>query len=343
MFLERSDLGRNVLFNGYANRLWYGGPVKARQMRSIDDEAAVTSTAASRSDEVRRHILEIVESRAFKRSRRSSEFLQHLADKTLAGELDELKERVIGVQLFGRNPSYDTGEDAIVRVTATDVRRRLRRFYDGVETDIRVELPAGSYVIELIEQANAPEAMETAPAPEPEETHEAQVQKPRNWRVILSIAAVLLFVALSLCGYHYRALAAKSDRLPWSAMASHGGELKIVFSDPDIAALQKITGTKISLSDYAGNHYVSAQQLFDRPAGVVERLFKGYNVPSIDADFALGVKSILPSSAITTYRARALQSGDFKTEDNFLLLGSPLSNPWVELYQERLDFYFQYD
>ncbi len=72
-------------------------------------------------------------------------------------------------------------------------------------------------------------------------------------------------------------------------------------------------------------------------------LFKGYNVPIIDANFALGIKSLLPSSSINTYRARALQSQDFKTEDNFILLGSPLSDPWVALFQDRLDFYFKYD
>lgn len=55
------------------------------------------------------------------------------------------------------------------------------------------------------------------------------------------------------------------------------------------------------------------------------------------------MKGLLPSSPINTYRARALQSQDFKTEDNFILLGSPVSDPWVDLFQDQLDFYFKYD
>ncbi|MBT9331536.1 hypothetical protein [Paracidobacterium acidisoli] len=267
-------------------------------------------------------------------------------DKTLAGELDELKERMIGMQLFGRDPSYDTGEDAIVRVTATDVRRRLKRFYDGVETGIRLELQPGSYIIELIEQAAESRAPEVIDPPSPSQPAEALSQpapKRSVWRRFLLIAAALTVLGLLPVVYHYRMQSAKTDRLPWSVMLPRRGELKIVLSDPDIVALEGVVGNEISLSDYAGHHYVPEQQLLDHPSRVIERLFKGNNVPVIDARFALGVRGLLPSSPIEMYRARVLQSQDFKTEDNFILLGSPLSNPWVSLFQDQLDFYFQYD
>lgn len=298
----------------------------------------------SRGKEVRHHIHQIVTSRAFKKSRRSCEFLHYITDKTLAGELDELKERIIGVQLFGRDPSYDTGEDAIVRVTATDVRRRLKQFYDGVETDIRLEVPRGSYSIELIEQAIAPEVIGLLPPPtQPVEILIPPTPTPSVRRRFLATAAILLMLGVLLGVYHYQVQGTGANRLPWSAMLPRRGELKIVFSDPDIAALQGIAGSPISLADYAGHHYVQSQPMLDHPANVVEHLFKGYNVPLIDANFALVVRSLLSSSPINTYRARALQSQDFRTEDNFILLGSPYSNPWVALFQDRLDFYFKYD
>jgi hypothetical protein len=247
------------------------------------------------------------------------------------------------VQLFGRNPSYDTGEDAIVRVTATDVRRRLKRFYDGLETDIYLELAPGSYVIELLEKAATPGATEhSAPAQSvPVSTQPSA--RSSIWHRFLPAAAVLVVLFIFLAVYHDRMPSAKAARLPWSAIMPDRGGLKIVFSDPDIAALQGIDGSHISLADYAGHHYVPGQQMLDHPSKVVESLFKGYNVPIIDANFALGVRSLLPSSPINTYRARALQSQDFKTEDNFILLGSPLSDPWIALFQDRLDFYFKYD
>lgn len=322
--------------------------MKSIQPGQLDEEpfALRTESIVSRANEVRHHVYQIVASRAFNRSRRSCEFLQHLIDKTLAGELDDLKERMIGVQLFGRDPSYDTGEDAIVRVTATDVRRRLKRFYDGLDTDIRLELSPGSYVIELIEQASEPRASSVMTPPSPSRSVEAPSQPaPRRspWRRFWPVAAALMVLGLLLGVYHYRMQSAKADCLPWLAMRPQRGQLKIVFSDPDIAALEGIVGNEISLSDYAGHQYVPEQQLLDHPSRVVEHLFRGYNVPLIDAKFAIEVRGLLPSSPIDTYRARALQSQDFKTEDNFILLGSPLSNPWVSLFQDRLDFYFQYD
>jgi hypothetical protein len=317
-------------------------PIQPEQLNE-DRFTLRTDLIVSRANDVRHHFHQIVTSRAFNRSRRSCEFLQYLVDKTLAGELDELKERMIGVQLFGRDPSYDTGEDAIVRVTATDVRRRLKRFYDGLETDIRLELLPGSYIIEFNEQAAAPAMMDPLPSV-PAEILSQPAPRPSVWRrFFLPTAAAFMVLGLSLGIYHYRMQSAKADRLPWSVMLPRRGQLKVVFSDPDIATLEGIVGSEISLADYAGHHYVPSQQLLDHSSTVVEHLFKGYNVPIIDANFALGVKSLLPSSPINTYRARVLQSQDFKTEDNFILLGSPLSDPWLALFQDRLDFYFKYD
>lgn len=298
----------------------------------------------SRASEVRCHIHQIVTSRAFKKSRRSCEFIQHIADKTLAGELDELKERMIGVQLFGRDPSYDTGEDAIVRVTATDVRRRLKRFYDGAKTDIRLEMPPGSYIIELNEQDTAAKAIVSQQPSQLVTPQNKQAAKSAVWRRFLpAAAAVLALLGIALTIYCFRMQSARTNLLPWSAMMPHQGKLKIVFSDPDIVALQEIARSEISLTDYAGHHYLSAQEMLDSPPGMLRNLFKGNDVPMIDANFALGARELLPSIPIETLRARALQAQDFETEDNFILLGSPLSNPWVALFQDRLDFYFKYD
>src|SRR5271170_776672 len=80
---------------------------------------------------LRRHLQEITEGTAFKGSHRSAQFLKHIVEKSIAGSFESLKERAIGIELFGRSPSYDTGEDAIVRVTASDVRKRLLQHYGG--------------------------------------------------------------------------------------------------------------------------------------------------------------------------------------------------------------------
>src|SRR5690349_8199373 len=103
-----------------------------RSMYRADDRRGAIAQIARSADRVaalRRHIKEIVEGTEFKGSQRSCKFLKHIVNHALAGDWDSLKERVIGVELFGRTPSYNAVEDAIVRVTASDVRKRLRQHY----------------------------------------------------------------------------------------------------------------------------------------------------------------------------------------------------------------------
>jgi hypothetical protein len=89
-----------------------------------------------------------MEGPAFKGSQRSGQFLEFVVEQSIAGNFDQLKERLIGVQLFKREPSYDTGEDAIVRVTASDVRKRLLQHYGwfGTDYEFRIDFPLGSYI-----------------------------------------------------------------------------------------------------------------------------------------------------------------------------------------------------
>src|ERR1700678_1505930 len=72
---------------------------------------------------LKRYLNEITEGQAFKGSPRSAQFLEYIIWQSAAGKIADLKERTIGVELFGRTLIYDTGEDAIVRVTASDVRK----------------------------------------------------------------------------------------------------------------------------------------------------------------------------------------------------------------------------
>jgi hypothetical protein len=102
----------------------------------------------------RPHLKEIVEGAAFRGSQRSAQFLTYVVEQAIGGQWNALKERTIGIELFGRSPTYDTGEDAIVRVTASDVRRRLLQHYGryGAASEFRVSLPAGHYIPEIVRE-----------------------------------------------------------------------------------------------------------------------------------------------------------------------------------------------
>jgi hypothetical protein len=89
----------------------------------------------------------------FNQSRRYSNLLRYLVEETLSGHSGHLKERTVGIHVFGREPSYDTNADPVVRTTAAQLRHRIAKYYSqpGHEFEIRVGLPSGAYVPEFLE------------------------------------------------------------------------------------------------------------------------------------------------------------------------------------------------
>src|ERR1700721_848058 len=59
----------------------------------------------------------------FSHSRRFPSFLRFVVEQTLSGQMDLLKERTLGIEIFGRDADYDTASDPIVRVTAAEIRK----------------------------------------------------------------------------------------------------------------------------------------------------------------------------------------------------------------------------
>ena len=117
------------------------------------DEAGTGEAVSAPVDEaqIREHLDVVLASDEFASSRRASELLGHLVLRALAGDGHSLKERLLGVEIFHRRSDYDTSTDAIVRVTANDVRRRLAQFYSRHPGQpLRISLPLGSYVPDFI-------------------------------------------------------------------------------------------------------------------------------------------------------------------------------------------------
>jgi hypothetical protein len=90
----------------------------------------------------------LLSNRHFSHSRRFPAFLRFVVDRTLRGNVDQLKERTLGVEIFGRSADYDTSSDPIVRVTAGEIRKRIAQYYQEPdhEGELRISLDAGSYV-----------------------------------------------------------------------------------------------------------------------------------------------------------------------------------------------------
>jgi hypothetical protein len=131
-----------------------------------------TSAPTRPSEEERSAILEqlgrLLENPYFSHSRRFPSFLRFVVERTLSGQTDVLKERTLGIEIFGRDPDYDTASDPIVRVTAGEIRKRIAQYYQeaGHENELRISLPLGSYVPQFHDAQAAPEGPAAALAEE---------------------------------------------------------------------------------------------------------------------------------------------------------------------------------
>jgi hypothetical protein len=126
----------------------------------------------------------------FKNSKRYPNLLRYIVEHTLAGFPAELKERTLGVEVFGRQPDYDTNADPVVRATAGEIRKRIAQYYHehGHETEIRIDLLPGSYVPEF-------EIPAAKPAPLPLVLPVARGRRKGEWIGGLVALAVLLVAA----------------------------------------------------------------------------------------------------------------------------------------------------
>src|SRR5262249_47634205 len=104
---------------------------------------------ASDATDTRRELVQrIAASPQFRKSPRMREFLFFITERTLQGQADELTEHNIGCGVFGRTDGYDPTEDNIVRVSARQLRSKLKEYCqaEGETEPLLLEIPRGAYV-----------------------------------------------------------------------------------------------------------------------------------------------------------------------------------------------------
>jgi TolB-like protein/Flp pilus assembly protein TadD len=96
---------------------------------------------------VRQQLSRVLASKTFSQVERLKRFIGFIVGETVSGRGGELKEYVIGVQVFGKEPSFDPRTDPIVRVQARRLRTRLARYYrdEGQNDELIIDLPKGGY------------------------------------------------------------------------------------------------------------------------------------------------------------------------------------------------------
>ena len=350
----------------------------AQWIDSREAEIAKIAQSAEDTAALQQHVSEIVEDKAFKASPRCEKFLRYVINRALSGNFESLKERVIGMELFGRPSHYETGEDAIVRVTASDVRRRLAQYYSryGTASKFHIALPAGSYIPDITRKAPektvpldtrnitetpsqtvvasyTPATFELEPVGGHQETTAAPVLPAESTHLSAPVKRTWLFFGtlfvvwnIAICSifwiYFSRQKVAPVAILPWSVLFHSPHTTRVITADATISNLAKYTGAEIPFSDYANHTYVSATT--NKQAPDEDRLrninrIGGFANP-IDVRTVASIARLAQTNLgkIEVNGAREIELSYLKGDDNFIFLGSPQTNPWVTLFSNQLDF-----
>ena len=182
-------------------------PLHVRQPDEVHFLARWNPQTDAEREAVRSQLQRLLNSPLFNQSRRYSTLLRYIVERSLEGEAEMLKERTLGVEVFGREPYYDASADPVVRTTAAQLRRRIAQYYfgPGHEQEIVIDLPTGGYTpafhlpgdaqqptdVLFSETSPAPSALATGIVPAP------SVPARRNTSTLLLWALVVAVLAMA--------------------------------------------------------------------------------------------------------------------------------------------------
>jgi TolB-like protein len=117
--------------------------------------------------EVQKALDRVTGSSEFVKSNRLCRFLRFTVENTLEGKAATLKEALLGMEVYGRPPSYDPSQDSIVRTEARRLRSKLKEYYqsEGGTDPILIEFPLGAYAPRFRRRTESPAASES-PVPD---------------------------------------------------------------------------------------------------------------------------------------------------------------------------------
>ena len=317
----------------------------------------------------------VVNSQELRRATRLRELLLYVGQRSLKSHAASIREQEIGAAVFGRPENYDTNIDNIVRVNVSELRKRLCHYFEteGAAEPVLMEIPRGGYLPVFVARpvadvAKTMEPVENPPAPHREmPAEEAKPIEPvtakseRSGRDVgiwlLWLMRAALFLALGTAAvFWWQARTLRNELQPWQADAGRaafwrqffasGEQMDIVTADTSYALAEDLLQRPISLDDYLDYEYKNYATLPEVTPQTRDalNLVLSRNTGSV-GDFeaaeqilALNARSpLMRLASARSYTPQAIKS------HNVVLIGSRQSNPWVELYKDRLNFYVEYD
>lgn len=284
---------------------------------------------------------------SFRNSRRCVTLFKYIIDCALKGDQESLKERVLGVAVFGRDPSYDSSADPIVRIAANEIRKRLAQCYEGEhQSKIRIHLIPGSYSpqIEILKNEVTASLVETSP-PHPNEIegNERTEAEARSCTATAKKARSIFF----LCILSFGVLSA--GFITWFLIASHLRSTQELIWAPLLHTNEPIL---ICVSDVRGGSNIDPDNWASVVADVLTTrtipatTLKDHRVPAMSVVDAIVAARIM--AAITSQRHEATMRGastvtlaDLRQSPDVVI--GAFDNPWFLILFSRLRFHVMVD
>jgi hypothetical protein len=292
-------------------------------------------------------------------------FLLYVCEQQLTGNRHEITEQRIGTQIFSRKTGYNPGEDNIVRSYARMLRTRLDECFEGEGSDepMRIVIPRGGYIPMFVAVANAnlpdadfPASIEGVPdpgqpKPPTESLHEqnnlSAVPRHILWRSVclgVSFGIALAF----LTWFAARLIQERKEQSAvhpiWAQLFQRNRATLIVPADSGLGILENLTGHLVPLEEYAnGNYLIGIKPLHEIGVDNLNDLRRQRYTSVVSLNIT-SMRSRLPEFAEGRSEiryARSITAEDLKSS-NAILLGSSHTNPWVSLFDGRLNFKLQY-
>lgn len=298
------------------------------------------------------------------RAARLRDFLRYVGQRSLENEQAQISESEIGVQVFGRAEGYDTSVDNIVRVNASELRKRIATYYasEGVGEPILVEIPRRNYTPQFHLRPAESEPLIPAAAAEQNETDPPETATvsaaPSSIKWLRILPQLAVFLALSgICLYLFQQnrilhkqvygwMTEPALNSFWAGFLESPRQTDVVIADTSFSLVEDILKTRISLNDYLNRNYVQQIQssnLDPELKADLQIIISRRNASLGDVRVAQKFLAYDPlSNRIHLQFARDYLASNISS-NNAIFIGSSRSNPWGALFEDRLNFIVDYD
>jgi hypothetical protein len=335
-------------------------------MTSVAEKPAIEPVKSEPGVEERRALIErVAASEQFSRSARLRDFLLYLGKQSLKEGCPEIHEQEIGIKVFGRSDSYDRSSDNIVRVNATELRKRVELYFEstGANEPFIFEIPRGRY--RLVFRRRVAEQPEGSAPAQAESAHEAATsaelaasQRSATSRSIWHLAWPAMSLSLAVvCTVLYVQNRTMSKALYswegqpalaafWSGFLDSHRQTDLVLPDDSASVMEDITHSPLSLGDYINRAFVARIQSSNMSADRKEDLNEVMNHNLVTFGTVRAAQVLLGELPATYPHYLTLAryfTADQIKRDNVVLIGGKKAVPWDYLFDDQLNFVTDYD